>query len=147
MGTRMQTLMALVGFAVFLTVDATSVWGGVFPFFPLEFQTATVTLSFYIARAFSLILTFFAGIVLSYRHPALTRRAPVALAAVPLFTGSSLLVAAMYAPEATGIMVIAAGVLSGVGAAVFFMLWQLQFSLYSIERGGLLLIWPRCFQR
>ena len=27
------------GYACFLTVNATSIWGGVFPFLPMEFQT------------------------------------------------------------------------------------------------------------
>ena len=33
------------GFALFLAVNAVQVWGGVFPFLPLEFQTVSVTLS------------------------------------------------------------------------------------------------------
>ncbi len=39
------------GYACFLTVNATSIWGGVFPFLPLEFQTAEVTLTFFLLRA------------------------------------------------------------------------------------------------
>ena len=31
------------GFALFLAVNAVQVWGGVFPFLPLEFQTVSVT--------------------------------------------------------------------------------------------------------
>ena len=39
------------GYACFLTVNATSTWGGIFPFLPLEFQTAEVTLTFFLAQA------------------------------------------------------------------------------------------------
>lgn len=39
------------GYACFLTVNATSVWGGIFPFLPLEFQTVEVTLTFFLTQA------------------------------------------------------------------------------------------------
>lgn len=140
MTSRMQTGMALIGFAVFLTVNATSVWGGVFPFFPAEFQTEQVTIVFYLSQALSLCVSFVAAIGMGYWRPHHIFHWPVARAAIPMFVGSSLLVGAMYAQEATLVLVVAAGLLLGAGCASFFVLWQVYFAAQEVERGGLLLI-------
>jgi len=135
-----QNATAVLGFALFLTINATSVWGGVFPFFPADMQTPAVTSLFYYAQAVALSGTFLAGLILSFRHHELARTVPVAAAAVPLFLGSSGLVAAMYLPTFTFPLVIGAGVLLGVGSAAFFTIWQTCFSAQSLDRGGLLLV-------
>lgn len=139
-GWRSETFMALIGFAVFLTVDAVSVWGGVFPFLPEMMQTHQVTMTFYLAKTAMLFTAFLLGAVTLYRTPKLARRAPVALAAIPLFLGSSLLIAAIYVPQATFPIILAAGLLLGFGSAAFFMLWQLFFALHSVDNGGLLIV-------
>lgn len=36
---------SVAGFAIFLVVYATQIWGGVFPFLPTDFQTQEVTLT------------------------------------------------------------------------------------------------------
>ena len=54
------------GYACFLTVNATSIWGGVFPFLPLEFQTAEITLTFFLAQALAFGGAFVASMLGSY---------------------------------------------------------------------------------
>ena len=84
------------GYACFLTVNATSVWGGIFPFLPLEFQTVEVTLVFFLAQAVAFGGAFLASMLGSYYFPYGARRMLVSLSAILLFLGSACLIAAMY---------------------------------------------------
>ena len=84
------------GYACFLTVNATSVWGGVFPFLPLEFQTVEVTLTFFLTQAVAFGGAFLASMLGSYFFPYGARRMLVSLSAVLLFLGSACLITAMY---------------------------------------------------
>ena len=43
--------IAVLGYALFVTINATSLWGGVFPFFPMEFHTPEVTILFFLSQA------------------------------------------------------------------------------------------------
>ena len=103
------------GYACFLTVNATSVWGGIFPFLPLEFQTIEVTLTFFLAQAVALGGAFVASMWGSYYFPHGARRMMVSLSAILLFLGSACLIAAMYVAPAALVLVAAGGVLLGIG--------------------------------
>ena len=116
------------GYACFLTVNATSVWGGIFPFLPLEFQTIEVTLTFFLAQAVALGGAFVASMWGSYYFPHGARRMLVSLSAILLFLGSACLIAAMYVAPAALVLVAAGGVLLGIGCAGMFMLWQRYFA-------------------
>ena len=107
------------GYACFLTVNATSVWGGIFPFLPLEFQTVEVTLVFFLAQAVAFGGAFLASMLGSYYFP---------------------LIAAMYVASATLLLVGAGGVLLGVGCAGMFMLWQRYFASLDARQGNFRLI-------
>ena len=120
--------VASLGFAIFLTINATQVWGGIFPFLPADFQTQTVTLLFYLAQSISFVLALVASVVGSYWHPAGARRMLVTLAAAMVTAGSLSIIWAMYAPQATLALVVFGGAAMGVGTAAFFMLWQRLFS-------------------
>lgn len=128
------------GYACFLTVNATSVWGGIFPFLPLEFQTAAVTLTFFLAQAIAFGGAFLASMLGSYFFPRGARRMLVSLSAVLLFLGSACLIASMYVEAATLLLVGAGGVLLGVGCAGMFMLWQRYFASLDSRRGNFRLI-------
>lgn len=128
------------GYACFLTVNATSVWGGVFPFLPLEFQTTAVTLTFFLAQAIAFGGAFLASMLGSYFFPHGARRMLVSLSAVLLFLGSACLIAAMYIETITLVLVGAGGILLGVGCAGMFMLWQRYFASLDPRRGNFRLI-------
>lgn len=128
------------GYACFLTVNATSIWGGVFPFLPLEFQTAQVTLTFFLAQALAFGGAFVASMFGSYYVPHGARRMLVSLSALLVFAGSACLIGAMYAMDAALVLVAAGGVLLGIGCAGMFMLWQRYFASLSPEQGNLRLI-------
>lgn len=99
------------GYACFLTVNATSVWGGIFPFLPLEFQTVEVTLTFFLTQAVAFGGAFLASMLGSYFFPYGARRMLVSLSAVLLFLGSACLITAMYVASAAIAFVGAGGVL------------------------------------
>ena len=122
------------GYACFLTVNATSIWGGVFPFLPLEFQTAEITLTFFLAQALAFGGAFVASMLGSYYFPRGARVMLVSLSALLVFAGSACLIAAMFP------LVFAGGVLLGIGCAGMFMLWQRYFASLPSAEGNLRLI-------
>lgn len=128
------------GYACFLTVNATSIWGGIFPFLPLEFQTAEITLTFFLAQALAFGGAFVASMFGSYYFPRGARVMLVSLSAVLVFAGSACLIAAMYATSVTLVLVAGGGVLLGVGCAGMFMLWQRYFASLPSTQGNLRLI-------
>ncbi len=128
------------GYACFLTVNATSIWGGVFPFLPMEFQTAEVTLTFFLAQSLAFWGAFVASAVGSYRFPHGARRMLVSLSAILVFAGSACLIGAMYVFEAVLVLVAAGGVLLGIGCAGLFMLWQRYFASLPPAQGNVRLV-------
>lgn len=120
-------LVPPAGYALLLTVKATQVWGGIFPFLPAEFQTDSVTLFFYLAQISAYTLTF-AAALLTARSARPVARSPVLPWAMCAFLGSALVIAAMYAGAASLWLVVAGGVLLGCGSAALSMLWQRYFS-------------------
>lgn len=128
------------GYACFLTVNATSVWGGIFPFLPLEFQTVEVTLTFFLTQAVAFGGAFLASMLGSYFFPYGARRMLVSLSAVLLFLGSACLITAMYVASAAIAFVGAGGVLLGIGCAGMFMLWQRYFASLDARTGNFRLI-------
>lgn len=129
------------GFALFLAVNAVSVWGGVFPFLPMEFQTGLVTLSFYAAQAGAATLMYAACFVASYVSPVVTGRVLPFFAAPPMVVGSCALIAAIYVNPLYSVpLVICAGILLGLGSTGMALLWQRTFSAYPGERGDVLLV-------
>ncbi len=128
------------GYALFLTINATSIWGGVFPFLPLEFQTDAVTLTFFLAQALAFGGAFVASVFGSYFFPRGARNMLVSLSALLVFAGSICLIGAMYLFEITIILTAGGGILLGVGCAGMFMLWQRYFASLDSAAGNLRLI-------
>lgn len=52
-----------LGYGLFLAINASSVWGGVFPFLPMEFQTPDIVFWFLLAQSLVFFLSFFASMV------------------------------------------------------------------------------------
>ncbi len=134
------SLVPSLGFAIFLVINATQVWGGIFPFLPLDFQTNSVTLSFYLAQSLAFVAAFAASVVGSYWIPREGRRMLVRLATALVAAGSVCVIAAMYAPSFTMQLVLAGGAMLGVGTAAFFMLWQRYFAAMPAEQCNLQLM-------
>ena len=119
---------SVVGFAIFLAVYASQVWGGVFPFLPTDFQTSEVTLTFYLAQSLAFCTSYVASAFGSYYFPTAARRMLVKLSISLALVGSCLIIAVMYVPAFTLALIIGGGAFLGVGCAGIFMLWQRYFS-------------------
>lgn len=127
--------VASVGYGLFLAINAASVWGGVFPFLPMGFQTPAVMLWFFGAESLAFALTFLASAVGTYFFPAETRRFLVKAVAVPYMAGWCLLIGALYLHASAVPLAAAGGALLGVGSAGFYMLWQRLFASQDARRG------------
>lgn len=134
-GRLLRPNVASLGYGLFLAINAASVWGGVFPFLPLGFQTPEVLLWFFSAESLAFTLTFLASAAGTYFFPAETRRFMVKAVAVPYMGGWCLLVGALYLPGAAVPLAGAGGALLGVGSAGFYMLWQRLFASQDAREG------------
>ncbi len=132
--------VASLGYALFLAINAAGVWGGVFPFLPLSFQTPEIIFWFFLAQSLVFSLCYFASAVGVYFLPGPTRRFLVRLACIPYLLGWCCLIAAIYIDWAALPLVIVGGAFLGLGSAGFYMLWQRLFASFDSDRGNLDLI-------
>ena len=131
---------ALLGFALFLSVNATSVWGGVFPFLPEEFQVTAVTVSFFSAQTIASALAYVAAVLSSYFLARWTNRVLPHMGTVPMLLGSCALIAAMYVRPYALWLVIGSGALLGVGSTGMMLVWQRVLASQDSERATMLTI-------
>ena len=72
--TRLSPLRILVpnvtslGYALFLAINAAGVWGGVFPFLPMEFQTHTIVFWFFFTQSIVFSLSYAASCKIGRAH-------------------------------------------------------------------------------
>lgn len=132
--------VASLGYGLFLAINAASVWGGSFPFLPMDFQTPSVLFWFFLAQSLVFALSFFASALGTYFFPELTRRFLVKLVVAPYLLGWCLLIAGIYFPAAALPLACVGGGLLGLGSAGFYMLWQRLFASQEAEVGNRTLI-------
>lgn len=133
--------VAILGFALFLAINAASVWGGVFPFLPLENQTHELLFWFYFAQSISFFVMFLVcarQVYVSHQRRIFTLTTSGASTFYGL--GWVCLIASIYAYDYALPLLIAAGVLLGSGAAMFYLLWQRYFASTEPEQGTRALI-------
>lgn len=117
-----------LGYALFLAINAAGVWGGVFPFLPLEFQTRDIVFWFFLMQSLAVSLSFAASWVGSYFLPGPTRTFLVRLTSTIYFIGWCCLIAAIYIPGAQLPFICLGGGFLGLGSTGFYMLWQRLFA-------------------
>ena len=127
---------ASLGYALFLAINAAGVWGGVFPFLPMNFQTPEVMFWFFLMQSLVFSLCYFASAIGVYYFPGPTRRFMVMLASAPYLLGWCCLIGAIYLHGIAHILVIAGGALLGLGSAGFYMLWQRLFASFDADHGN-----------
>ena len=125
-----------LGYALFLAINAAGVWGGVFPFLPLEFQTPQIVLWFFLAQSLVFSVSYFASALGVYFLPGPTRAFIVRLATIPYLLGWCCLIAAIYLDDLALPLVVAGGGLLGLGSAGFYMLWQRLFASQDSDAGN-----------
>ena len=127
---------ASLGYALFLAINAAGVWGGVFPFLPMNFQTPEVMFWFFFMQSLVFSLCYFASAIGVYYFPGPTRRFMVMLASAPYLLGWCCLIGAIYLHPIAQALVIAGGALLGLGSAGFYMLWQRLFASFDADHGN-----------
>lgn len=125
-----------LGYALFLAISAAGVWGGVFPFLPMEFQTKNIVFWFYLSQSLACTVTYFASIIGVYELPRFTRSFLIKVASAPYFLGWCCLIAAIYIDKMALILVICGGALLGVGSVGFYMIWQRLFAAEDADSGN-----------
>ena len=128
--------VASLGYALFLAINAAGVWGGVFPFLPIDFQTHEILFAFFLAQSLVFTLSFLISAVGVYFLPGPTRRFLVRLTSAPYALGWVCLIAAIYIPSRALALVVCGGALLGLGSAGFYMLWQRLFASQDPESGN-----------
>lgn len=128
--------MASLGYALFLAINAAGVWGGVFPFLPIDFQTPEIIFWFFLAQSLVFSLCYFVSMLGVYYFPGPTRRFLVKAASAPYLLGWCCLIGAIYLHEHALPLVIAGGALLGLGSAGFYMLWQRLFASMDADQGN-----------
>ena len=117
-----------LGYALFLAVNATAVWGGVFPFLPMAIQTSSFTAAFFLAQSLVFASSYFASTLGVCFFPGPARRFLVWAAGLPYLLGWCALIAAVYLQASALKLAIAGGALIGFGSAGFYMAWQRLFA-------------------
>ena len=128
--------LATMGYGLFLAVNAAGVWGGVFPFLPIEFQTHTIILGFFVTQSLVFSASYVASCIGSYFFPGPTRRFLARLVSGIYFVGWCFLIAAIYIDEAALPLVCVGGAMLGLGSAGFYMLWQPLFASQDADSGN-----------
>ena len=138
LGLLAQPRYALWGFALFLAVNATAVWGGVFPFLPGEFQIKAVTVSFFVAQTVACVLSYALAVLGAYLWPRQTSTALRLLGFACMLAGSCVLISAMYVRVWALWLVTGSGVLLGMGSTGMILLWQQVLAGQETERACML---------
>lgn len=128
------------GYATFLSINATSIWGGIFPYLPDAFQSPVATVVFYTVQIAMFWATFCASALIAWRMPWSARGAHVPLFSAPLAAGPLALIGAMYVESAAPGLIAVAAALIGVGSAGFLIGWQRVFAAMDGSRGNLALV-------
>lgn len=119
-----------LGYALFLAVNATVIWGGVFPFLSSEFQTSQIVTIFFLAQSLAFATALLGNALDGYFglprsiHWVLTR--PTAVYIV----GWCFLIGATYLHGISLALTLAGGVFIGFGTAVYFILWNRSFAAH-----------------
>lgn len=120
-----------LAYGLFLAVNAASVWGGSFPFLPMEFQTREILSRFALTETLAFALGLLACAAVGYLRPRPAARSfPVKRSVACYLAGWVALIAATYVDDADLALALvgAGGALLGLGAACFYVLWQQVFA-------------------
>lgn len=132
--------IAILGYALFLVINACSLWGGVFPFFPHEFHGEEVTFAFMLAQSMASLLTYIVILVCSFKVPSIVAKSLHGVSSFPAFLGGALLIAALYLPEWRVALVTVAGCCMGAGGTLLSLVWARYFSAESTDRGNFFIL-------
>lgn len=117
-----------LGYALFLAVNATGMWGGVFPFLPLAIQTSDIMFWFYFLQSVMLFSVFLIEAHFSYARWRMGPSLQVVISSCIYFAGWMFLIMSIYLRDQMFLLAIVGGAFLGTGSAFFHLLWQQLFA-------------------
>ncbi|MDR0500747.1 MAG: helix-turn-helix transcriptional regulator [Coriobacteriales bacterium] len=132
--------VSMLGLAVLLAINATLLWGGAFPFLPMQMQTSDVMITFYLLQSIAFWGTMLTNSLGAYLRPSLSQRILAFFNGVPIFLGCSCLIATLYIPHLTMVLICVGALLLGAGCAGYFVLLQRFFASKDPKQGTLFII-------
>ena len=128
------------GFALCLTISATSIWGGIFPYLQDVLRTNETTALFYTVQLLAMCGTF-AALFAFTRQAAITMQQRLAILwAVPAMLGPSMLIASMYVNSLAPALIIGAAIFLGSSQAGFLAGWEMTFASREGKEGNLCIV-------
>jgi DNA-binding CsgD family transcriptional regulator len=127
----LRTHSVRLGFACFLTLNATTLWGGVFPFFPVEAYAPNALSNYHLFSSLTFCGTLLTlGALASVRRKLFARKDRLL---TPFITGILLssmvmLLIAMQPTFASAGLLYGAAILTGASSAFYYVLWQRVFT-------------------
>ena len=132
----MKPNITSLGYGLFLAINAAGVWGGVFPFLPMEFQTTEIVFWFFLAQSLVFSFSYFASALDRTSSPAPRAHSSCGWPPCPTFWDG----AASSRPSILDAwalpLVVGGGALLGLGSAGFYMLWQRLFASQDSDTGN-----------
>jgi DNA-binding CsgD family transcriptional regulator len=132
--------VSMLGLAVLLTINATLLWGGSFPFLPMEMQVSELMTTFYLLQSIAFWGTMCANAIFVCFRPGHSQKTMAFLNGAPIFLGCSCLIATLYIPGFTMLLTCVGALSLGAGCAGYLMLLQRFFASRSAEEGMLFII-------
>ena len=117
-----------LGYALFIAVNATVIWGGVFPFLPMSFQAREITVSFFLTQSIAFMLYFALSMVCARFHNLGAVKVVLNHNSIGYALGWIALIGATYIQAHTLELTLLGGVLIGFNTAGFFMQWNVIFA-------------------
>lgn len=127
---------ASAGYALFLAVNATVIWGGVFPFLPRDFQTHDIVIAFFLAQSIAFALCLLGNAIAAYARVPRWTWIMLSRPAIPYFLGWCCLIGATYLSPVAMVLTLAGGILIGYSTAGFFIQWNVTFSTDQAHHGS-----------
>jgi DNA-binding CsgD family transcriptional regulator len=132
--------VSIIGLATLLTINATMLWGGTFPFLPMGMQTSEVMTTFYVFQSIAFWGTMLINMLGAYFRPNHNQHGLVLFRGMSVFFGCSCLIATLYFPNLTMLLICMGALFLGAGCSGYFILLQRFFASKEPEQGTLFII-------
>lgn len=116
------------GYALFTAVNATAVWGGVFPFLPVSFQTSEIVNVFFLSQSLVLMATILFSMIWSFLFPHQSTRSIIWVSCTFYIISWSFLVAAIYIDSQALAFTVFGGICMGFATGGSYIAWQRTFA-------------------
>ncbi|ANE23256.1 hypothetical protein AAY81_09270 [Denitrobacterium detoxificans] len=117
-----------LGYALFVAVNATVIWGGVFPFLPMSFQAREITVSFFLTQSIAFMFYFVLCTLCARFNTIRPVHRFLEHNSIGYALGWIALIAATYVNDHVLELTLLGGVLIGFNTAGFFVRWNVIFA-------------------